>query len=243
MLSVFGAFLRALRDLSHPRVVGIMFLPMLGSIALWTALAWYFWGAWTGAVNVFLTDNAASAWMITHGLTWMLQGVAAIFVIALVIAAALVTAMLMTELVAMPVIVSIVERQYAHLEKEKSASVIGSLGNALTGIGIFLVLWLVTLPLWLTGIGAVVLPALLSAYLNQRLFRYDALAEHASRSECAAVIANAKPRLYALGFLLALVYYVPLLNLIAPVLSGLAFTHLCLSELTRLRGVRSERLR
>jgi hypothetical protein len=36
--------------------------------------------------------------------------------------------------------------------------------------------------------------------------------------------------------LLALLYYVPLVNLLAPVASGLAFTHLCLAELTRLRA-------
>jgi hypothetical protein len=31
------------------------------------------------------------------------------------------------------------------------------------------------------------------------------------------------------------VYYVPVVNLAAPVLSGLAFTHFCLAELARLR--------
>jgi len=36
--------------------------------------------------------------------------------------------------------------------------------------------WIVTLPLWLTGVGAVLAPVLTSAYLNQRMFRYDALA-------------------------------------------------------------------
>ena len=44
-----------------------------------------------------------------------------------------------------------------------------------------------------------------------------------------------------LGLLLALLYYVPLLNLLVPVLSGLAFAHFGLAELARLRqdGVRS----
>ena len=43
--------------------------------------------------------------------------------------------------------------------------------------------------------------------------------------------------MYALGALLALLYYVPLLNLMVPVLSGLAFTHFGLAELARLRRV------
>jgi uncharacterized protein involved in cysteine biosynthesis len=38
-----------------------------------------------------------------------------------------------------------------------------------------------------------------------------------------------------MGLLLALLYYVPLVNLVVPVLSALAFTHLCLGELSRIR--------
>jgi uncharacterized protein involved in cysteine biosynthesis len=81
-----------------------------------------------------------------------------------------------------------------------------------------------------------VLPALISAYLSQRLLRYDALAEHADRDEYPQVLARARGKLYLLGLLLALLYYVPLINLVAPVASGLAFTHLCLAEVARLRA-------
>jgi uncharacterized protein involved in cysteine biosynthesis len=97
------------------------------------------------------------------------------------------------------------------------------------------VLWVVTLPLWLTGILGIVLPLVLSMYLNQRLFRYDALAEHASTTELPRVMARAKGRLYGLGLLIAALYYVPVINLLIPVLGGLAFAHLCLSELAQMR--------
>src|SRR5206468_2736632 len=96
-------------------------------------------------------------------------------------------------------------------------------------------LWIVTLPLCVTGVAALVLPALTSGYLNQRLFRYDALAEHASRDEYRAIVIRTKGSLYLLGVLVALLYYVPFVNLIAPVFSGLAFTHFCLRELARMR--------
>jgi uncharacterized protein involved in cysteine biosynthesis len=235
MLTVFGALLRALRDLTHPRIVAIMFVPMLGAIVLWVGLAWYFWGTWSGAAGTLFTDNAFARWLALYGFTWIVEGVSAIAIVALVIAATFVTAILITEFLAMPIVVSVVERQYTSLEKDQSASVIGSLANATAAIGIFALLWVVTLPLWLTGIGAIVLPAVLSAYVSQRLFRYDALAEHAGKDEYAAVVRGAKKRLYALGLILAVVYYIPFVNLIAPVLSGLAFTHLCLAELTQHR--------
>jgi CysZ protein len=102
-------------------------------------------------------------------------------------------------------------------------------------------LWLVTLPLWLTGIGAVLAPVLTSAYLNQRLFRYDALAEHASAAEFAQVLRDSRGELFLLGILLSLLLYVPLLNLLVPVLSGLAFTHFCLARLAQVRTARQDK--
>ena len=90
------------------------------------------------------------------------------------------------------------------LVKAGHGTMLGSMANAFVAIAVFGVLWIATLPLWLTGIGAVVLPALISAYLNQRLFRYDALAEYASGDEYVAIVRRAKGRLYALGLLLAL---------------------------------------
>ena len=108
--------------------------------------------------------------------------------------------------------------------------------NAATGIGIFVLLWIFTLPLWLTGVGAVLAPVLTSAWLNQRLFRYDALAEHASREEFARLVRAARGDLFLLGILLSLLLYVPLVNLLVPVLGGLAFTHFCLARLAAQRN-------
>ena len=106
--------------------------------------------------------------------------------------ATLVTAMIVTELVAMPVIVSVVQRAYPGLRKAGGSSALGSVANAGLALAVFALLWLVTLPLWLTGVGAVVLPALNAAYLNQRIFRYDALADHASAAEYRAIVEHAR---------------------------------------------------
>ena len=121
------------------------------------------------------------------------------------------------------------------LQQRKGGTIAGSALNAITAIVVFAVLWVVTLPLWFMGIGALVLAPVLSAYLNQRLFRYDALAEHASAEEYRVILARAKSRMFLLGLLLALCYYIPLLNLAVPILSALAFTHFCLGELASLR--------
>ena len=233
-MNVFTAYARAMRDLFRPRILAVVVLPMLGAIFLWTVLAWFFWDAWIRPVRAFLGSSAVAGWFGGYA-DWFASGSAALLLFALVVGATFVTAIVITELIAMPVIVSTVEREYRHLAKRGGTNVTGSIANAVVAVLVFAVLWIVTLPLWLTGFGAVLVPALTSAYLMQRLFRFDALSEHATREEYREIVRRNGSRLYGLGLALAPVYYVPVVNLIAPVFSGLAFTHFCLGELALLR--------
>lgn len=234
-MTAVGAYARAMRDLFQPRILAVLVLPMLGSVALWTVLAWMYWSAWIEPLRRFLTSSTLSGWIGTYA-DWVASGSAALLLFALIIAATFVTAMVITEIVAMPVIVSTVQRDYPQLAKRGGLSVAGSVMNAMAAIAVFLLLWIVTLPLWLTGFGAIIVPALTSAYLMQRLFRYDALSEHATQEEYREIVRGNRGRLYTLGLALAPVYYVPFVNLIAPVFSGLAFAHFCLAQLARLRS-------
>ncbi|MBI4194926.1 MAG: EI24 domain-containing protein [Betaproteobacteria bacterium] len=237
MAGILTALGRALRDLREPRIVAIMFLPALGALAIWATLSWIFWDPWTAWLKGLATGTAAGRWLEALGAGWLIQSLSVLGLFALLAPATLITVMVIAELVAMPVIVAWVgERYHAGLARKAGGTFAGSVLNTIIGIIVFSVLWLVTLPLWFTGVGAFVLPPVLSAYLNQRLFRYDALGEHASAEEYRALLAAAKGRLFWLGLVLAVFYYVPLVNLLAPVLSGLAFTHLCLDELVRLRA-------
>ena len=241
MSQALTAFGSALRDLREPRILAIVLLPMLGALAIWATLSWIFWEDWSAWLNGLATGTAAGRWLEDAGAGWLIRSLSALGVLVLLAPATLVTAMVITEVVALPVIVSFVgTRYYARLEKKAGGTIYGGIINSIVGIVVFCALWLVTLPLWLTGIAAFVLPPLLSAYLNQRLFRYDALAEHASQDEYRALLARARGRRFLLGLLLAVFFYVPLVNLLVPVLSGLAFTHLCLAELARLRAERGD---
>jgi CysZ protein len=237
MTPALTALGNALRDLFAPRILTIVLLPMLGALAIWLTLSWLFWDDWTHWLNQLGTGTAAGQWLEGVGAGWLIHALAALGIIVLLVPVTLVTAMIIAEVVAMPVIVALVGgRYFAGLEKRRGGTVGGSILNTAIAIGIFALLWIVTLPLWLFGIFALVLPVLLSAYLNQRLFRYDALADFAAADEYRQVLARAKGSLYGLGLLLAALYYVPVFNLVVPVLSGLAFTHLCLGELQRLRA-------
>jgi CysZ protein len=236
-VSLFDAISRALRDLFRPRILAVLFLPMAGAILLWSILLWLFWDTWREGLRVLIDATIVGAWLAAHA-DWFLSATTIVLIFAIVLPATFVTAVVLTELVAMPVIVSVVAREFPQLQRKGKGSAIGSMANAGAGVLIFIALWIVTLPLWLTGVGALFVPALNSGYLNQRLFRYDALAEHATPDEYRAIVTRTKGSLYMLGVLVGLLYYVPVVNLVAPVLSGLAFTHFCLRKLDRMRADR-----
>ena len=237
MQDILTALMRAARNLFEPRILVIVLLPMLGSLLLWTVLAWMFWDPWTGGLAGVFSSTTVAGWLQGWGAAWVVDSAAVLLVVIALVPAMFVTALIITEIIAMPFIVKFVAGRYhAGLKREAGGTLIGSVLNAAAGISVFAVLWIVTLPLWLTGIGAVLAPVLTSAYLNQRMFRYDALAEHASREEFARITRASRGDLFLLGIALSLLLYVPLVNLLVPVLSGLAFTHFCLGRLARERG-------
>ncbi|MCC7484515.1 MAG: EI24 domain-containing protein [Burkholderiales bacterium] len=236
MDTVLDALKRALHDLPTPRVLAVLVAPPLAALGAWAALAWFYSDDWARWIAERIATSAWLQWIGGLGLSGIFVWASGIAALAVLLPVVFVVAVLVAEAIAMPVVVPwIASRRFAGLEARKGGTVAGSILNAAIAVPVFVLLWIVTLPLWFTGVGALALPALLSAWLNQRLFRYDALADHASAEEFRRILAGAGARLYLLGLLLALLYYVPIVNLAAPVVSALAFTHFCLAELDRLR--------
>ncbi|MFI4923367.1 MAG: EI24 domain-containing protein [Burkholderiales bacterium] len=224
-------------SLFHPKILGLTLLPVLLAFVFWGGLSWWFWQDWVIGVGHLLAQTPLDEYLMRYEIHWLAASVTTVLLILLLFPAVLVTALLVTSVFAMPVMVKHVgARNYPRLEQKHSGTVLGSLWNALVATVIFILLWLVTLPFWLFGLPAVVLPVLLSAYLSQRLFRYDALAEHASTDEFERVLERSGIRLYVLGAILALIQFVPVLNLFSPVYIGLAYIHFCLGELQQLRS-------
>jgi hypothetical protein len=236
MPDVMRALGLAFADAARPRMLALMLVPALAAILLWSVAAWVYWGTW---IRWFADALAVSGFVQWSGswADWVLSSASVLLVLAVLVPAMIVTALLVNEVFVMPLVLrSVQARHYPMLARNGFGTAWGSFVNAAVSGMLFLVIWLATLPLWLTGVGAVLLPALNSAYLNTRIFRYDALSEHANVQEYTAIRRRAGGRLYSLGLVLGVLYYVPMLNLIAPVLSALAYTHFCLDQLARLRS-------
>ncbi|MDO9226777.1 MAG: EI24 domain-containing protein [Pseudomonadota bacterium] len=236
MAFLFDILRRAALDLMRPRVVAIMFLPMLLALLVWGGLFWGFGTAWVAGLEGVFNDSPLPGWLGPTIAGWVIgMGVYSVLILMLLPAIYL-TALFITSLVFMPILLSVVaHRHYPALGRQYGGSNLGSLGNGLYALTIYIVVWLVTLPFWLLGPFGAGIALLLNAWLNQRLFLYDALAEHASKTELATLRAEGGWPLYGLAAFLGLLHLVPVINLFAPIYMGLAFTHYALGQLERLR--------
>ncbi len=236
MKEVASALIMAFKTQLHPKMLGLLLWPMLIAILVWLGLAILFWHNWASDLSGWLQDTSLQEWM-ARGILAAISGYLVAFILVmLLLPAILVTALVITAVFAMPIMVEhVATRYYPDLERRKGGNIAGSVMNSIVAISVFLVLWLVTLPFWFFSAFALAVPVALSAYLNQRLFRYDALAEHASREEFEALLEHSTGKLYLLGIAAGLLQFVPVLNLFSTTYIALAFIHLCLSELRQQR--------
>ena len=111
----------------------------------------------------------------------------------------------------------------------------GSVWNSLVALLGLVFFGALSLPLWLFPPLWPLIPLVILAWVNQRLLRYDALAEHADAMEMKRIFRSRGAALYLMGFLLALIAYVPIVGFFAPVAFGLACIHYLLGALTATR--------
>lgn len=240
MNQVLNAFGRALRSLATPAMLWHLLWPTLAAIALWGVLGWSYWDEASAALLAWFHQ-----WPWLHQLMDSRQflSVAAlagvhVFLILFFVPVVYATALLLVATVALPLMLERVgKKEYPDLERRNGGTLAGSLGNALWALAVYLVAWVATLPLWLIPGMGLVLPLLLSAYLNQRAYRYDALMQHADAQEMRAIVAAERGRLWQVGVAGGLLAYLPVVNLLAPAYAGLAFVHFCLDALRRRRAL------
>ena len=237
MEEILDALGRALKSLLHPKMLVLTLWPMLLSMLFWFGLAWLFWGSWQEHLRLLSSEFGIETHLAQWGFVWLAHWLVMALLISLLLPAIYVTALIFAAIFAMPVIVKFVAgRDYPHLEMKHGLTLAGSVWNALAAGLLYLVLWVITLPMWLIPFGALVVPTMLSAWLNRRLFAYDALSEHASREEYTEVQKAGGGRMLVMGALLGFVHLIPILNFFTPIYIGLAYTHFCFAQLKLLRA-------
>jgi CysZ protein len=237
MNPVARSLLLALANMFHPRMLWLMVWPMLIAIAIWgTALLF------TGARVVAMLSSWMQQWIQSGTLfiRWDFSDAitiaAKILVFLTFIPLVWLTALLILSIFGMPAMVDhVAARRFPQLARRRGGSLAGSAWNGVVALAGLIGLGLVSIPFWLVPPLWPLIPVAIMGWLNQRVLRYDALAEHATADEMQRIFVLRRGALYVLGAVLALLAYVPLVGFVAPVLFGLAFIHLLLDELEALR--------
>jgi hypothetical protein len=237
MIPVTRSLLFALGNLLHPKMLWLMLWPLLIALGIWGTLAIVFWAqlaVWlAGLINQWLTTG----WF---AIQWDMQGAALIaakfLILIMLVPLVQLTALLILSTFGMPAMVEhVAARAYPALQRKRGGGVAGSLWNGLVALCGMALLFLVSIPFWLFPPLWPMIPVAVLGWVNQRVLRYDALAEHADAAETRQVFAGRRGNMYLLGLVLALMAYIPLVGFFAPVLFGLSFIHYLLGELQALR--------
>jgi hypothetical protein len=128
------------------------------------------------------------------------------------------------------------ETEYRDVATMGQDSFVNATVHSVFSAFLFIVAWLLTLPLWIIPGLSLILPLLLMAWLNRRTFAYDALSLHATDTEWRGLSQQHKSPLFMLGLLMALLAHLPIIGLIVPAIAALSFVHYSLESLRRLRG-------
>ena len=221
----------------YPRMLWLMLWPMLIAIAVWGTVLLF-----TGAQVVAMLSSWMQQWIQsgTFFIRWdfsdAITFAAKILVFLAFIPLVWLTALLILSTFGMPAMVEhVAARRYPQLARRRGGSFAGSLWNGVVALAGLLVLGVVSIPFWVIPPLWPLIPVAIMGWVNQRLLRYDALAEHATADEMRAIFAARRKALYVLGAVLALLAYVPVIGFFAPMVFGLAFIHHLLGELQALR--------
>lgn len=175
--------------------------------------------------------------LVGWGLVWLahilayLGGWMAIFALAYLMAS------LLAAIVIMPLMLRhLSQGEYRDVAAMGKDSFVAAAVNSIGASLVFIVAWVVTIPLWLIPGFSLLVPLLLMGWLNRRTFAYDALSMHATDGEWVSLRGAQKTPLFMLGLTMALLAHIPLVGLLAPALAALSFVHFGLEALRRSRG-------
>src|SRR6185503_19497339 len=111
------------------------------------------------------------------------------------------TALLILGIFGMQAMVDHVARRYPQLARRSGGSAPGSVWNGIVALCGMVLLGIVTLPLWLIPPLWPAIPVAILGWVNQKVLRYDAIAEHATAEEMRALFKEHRRSLFVLGAL------------------------------------------
>ena len=233
MKKLILAYRDAIQSLFTPGVFWHLCWPAFVSVLTWVGLLWFGWTPAAEALRDVLHSIPKLGEWLSGGWTDVAV-LAALKLLVLLVSVPLIflLTVVLVALFALPMIIDRVARkEYGDVELRRGGSLTGSAFNALKAVAMLAIALLACLPLlFVPGLSVVTL-ILVSAWFNVRCFCYDALMNHADKSEMQDLPRMHRWQLAGIGIVGSALGVIPVLNLLVPIISGLAFTHYLLDAL------------
>lgn len=235
------AFRRALVSQFHPRMLFALLLPFVIALLGAIVLLWAFWAPLNEWLNLQLEGSqiitTVDEWLLALGLFSVQLYMVPVLAVFILLPLSGILGLVIAAIFVMPLVLRHLEKNnYPGLRRQGQYVTAVGLWNAVWVGSLFVIGWLVTLPLWLIPPLPVVLPILWWAFAFTRMLRVDALVEHASVQERRLLWRRHNRQLWTIGLILSLINLFPPAWFVLPVFSALVFAHYCLDALQRLRS-------
>ena len=206
MYLFFDSFWRALVYCLHPKVIFWSLLPLLVMVVLSLGLGYFFWDSATDQLRLWLESAAFASkvwdWLDRVGAQQIKSVLVPLLLVFAVTPLIVVLSMLLVAQWLAPGVVKLVaSKRFAGLQAKQGASFVRSLAWALSSTLLALLALVITLPLWLVPVLALLLPPLIWGWLTYRVMAFDALAQHASVAERRAIFQRHWGSLLLIGLL------------------------------------------
>ena len=252
---VVTAYRRAMGSQFSFRMLTLSLIPLILSLVLGFSILYFLYTPLMDLIQVIYNRYDLNSYM---GAATIRKIMVPLILMVLLLPITLIIVTLIMNVLAMPAIVKHVSaRRYPNLEEKKGGTIIGGLLLNIVTLLKFVPLWLVTLPLYIFPPLAIAVQVILFGRLNARVMAYDALSDHASGEEFAALVAAHSKNLTmigvvsgACGAIPGVVWlggaFVPLFPLLAPlsiwlfimvfIFTALWFQYYCMQALEELRA-------
>lgn len=225
---------KSVRDLFDGKILMLFFIPALISFLIWAVIFVIFAGAWLASLSGAMLEISLVQWIqgwLDMSLVVVTQVLAVIILFLMFVPSTYLTTVLIVSIFAMPVIVKHIHQKYYPEIQPTGTAQVASVINTLWHSLRFVIFLVLSLPLWLIPGMQILIPLLLTAALNRRIFAFDALADYRSREEIQKIQESSSKEFFGLGLVMGVFSYIPFINFLVPVFSGLAYTHLCFQKL------------
>lgn len=237
---VSQAFWRAARSQLHPSMIFALFLPVIVTIVLFSILLWFGFtplNEWLIAqFDQSALSSYADPWVGVAGLLWLKSWLIPFISLFMLLPLAGIAGLAVTAVWIMPWVLShLSARNYPDVQALGRHATLLSVWNAIWVSVVFLVGWLITLPLWFIPPLGLILSVFWWTFAFTKMMRIDALVDHASPTERKTILLQRNRGFWIIGLICALVNLFPPAWIFLPVFSGLVFAHYSFQAIRDLR--------